>query len=70
MAQLDLRAAVFAQSGKLRTLEGLFELAPSGAQIGEITPLGQFSPEGSGAVKLRPVYPADVAVAKADLGPP
>ena len=42
MAQLDLRKAVFSLSGKLRTLDGPFELDDMGGQIGEITPLGQF----------------------------
>ncbi|MFP5406768.1 MAG: amino acid ABC transporter substrate-binding protein, partial [Gammaproteobacteria bacterium] len=41
MDQLALRKAIFAQSGKLKTLDGTFELDPNGAQIGEITPLGQ-----------------------------
>jgi branched-chain amino acid transport system substrate-binding protein len=42
--QLELRKAIFALSGNLKTLDGTFELDPTGAQIGEITPLGQFIP--------------------------
>jgi branched-chain amino acid transport system substrate-binding protein len=39
MDQLALRKAIFAQSGKLKTLDGDFMLDEHGAQIGEITPL-------------------------------
>ena len=39
--QLDLRKAVFALSGNLKTLDGTFELDANGAQIGEATPIGQ-----------------------------
>ncbi len=39
--QMDIHDAVFALSGKLKTLDGTFELRKDGAQIGEVTPLGQ-----------------------------
>jgi len=64
LAQLDLRKAIFAQSGKLKTLDGSFELDPQGAQIGEITPLGQVIPDGKGGVHLTAIYPPEVANAK------
>ncbi|MEI9982310.1 MAG: amino acid ABC transporter substrate-binding protein [Aliidongia sp.] len=64
LAQLDLRKAVFAQSGKLETLDGHFELDEMGAQIGEITPLGQIIPDGKGGVRIGAIYPHDVATAK------
>jgi len=60
LAQLDLRKAVFALSGKLKTLDGSFELDEMGGQIGEITPLGQIVPDGKDKVKIVPTYPADL----------
>src|SRR5579875_2490974 len=63
MDQLALRKAIFALSGKLHTLDGTFALDETGAQIGEITPLGQLVPEGS-SVKFVTVYPHDVATGK------
>jgi branched-chain amino acid transport system substrate-binding protein len=63
MDQLALRKAIFAQSGKLKTLDGPFELDETGAQIGEITPLGQLVNEG-GHVKFVTVWPHDVATGK------
>lgn len=68
MAQLDLRKAVFGLSGKLRTLDGVFALDETGGQIGEITPLGQFVPDGKGGLKLNVVYPHEVATAKPIIG--
>jgi branched-chain amino acid transport system substrate-binding protein len=64
--QEALRTAVFGLSGKLKTLDGTFAIDEHGAQIGEITPLGQVSPDGKG-VKLTVVYPHDLATGKADL---
>ncbi len=61
MAQLDLRKAVFAQSGKLKTIDGEFQLDETGAQIGEITPLGQLFPDGKGGVKTTVVFPHELA---------
>jgi branched-chain amino acid transport system substrate-binding protein len=62
--QLALRRAIFALSGKLKTIDGVFELDESGAQIGEITPLGQLVPDGSGGIKFVIVYPHEVATGK------
>jgi hypothetical protein len=45
MAQLDLGRAVYALSGKLRTLDGTFALVDMGEQVGEVTPIGQARPE-------------------------
>ena len=67
MDQLALRDAVFAQSGKLTTLNGSFELTPEGAQQGNLMPIGQLQAKGSD-VDLVSVYPADVAQAKPIFG--
>jgi len=62
--QLELRKAVFALSGNLKTLDGTFELDPNGAQIGEITPLGQFLPGDDNHQKLVTVWPHELANGK------
>jgi branched-chain amino acid transport system substrate-binding protein len=62
--QLDLRKAVFALSGKLKTIDGGFELDSTGAQIGEITPLGQFVAGDGDHLKLTTVWPHEVATGK------
>jgi branched-chain amino acid transport system substrate-binding protein len=62
--QLDLRKAIFSLSGKLKTLDGTFELDPTGAQIGEITPLGQLIADEHGHLKFVTVWPHDVATGK------
>jgi branched-chain amino acid transport system substrate-binding protein len=64
MDQLALRKAIFAQSGKLKTIDGTFALDEMGAQIGEITPLGQIVPAGKDELKFVVVYPRDVANGK------
>jgi branched-chain amino acid transport system substrate-binding protein len=64
MDQMALRKAIFAQSGKLKTLDGSFMLDENGAQIGEITPLGQLVSDGQGGVKFVTVYPHDIANGK------
>jgi branched-chain amino acid transport system substrate-binding protein len=61
--QLALRKAIFDLSGKLKTLDGTFELDPTGAQIGEFTPLGQLAAEGE-RVKFVTVWPPTVATGK------
>lgn len=66
LTQENLRKAVFSLSGKLRTLDGAFELDANGAQIGEVTPLGQMKAEGN-HVKINTIWPPDVANAKPDL---
>ena len=62
--QLELRKAVFALSGNLKTLDGTFELDPNGAQIGEITPFGQFLPGDDNHQKLTTVWPHELANGK------
>jgi len=66
--QMAIHDAVFALSGKLKTLDGTFELRKDGAQIGEVTPLGQLQPAGKDDLKLVAVYPPDLANGKAVLG--
>jgi branched-chain amino acid transport system substrate-binding protein len=63
MDQLALRKAAGAISGKLTTLAGTFKINDKGAQIGELTPIGQIQPNGKG-IKLVPVYPQKVAQGK------
>jgi len=60
LKQPALRKAVFAQSGKLDTLDGDFKLNKNGAQIGEIMPIGQLQAR-NGSVQLEPVFPSTVA---------
>jgi branched-chain amino acid transport system substrate-binding protein len=59
--QLELRKAIFAQSGKLKTIAGSFELDSNGAQVGMIPPIGQIVSE-RGSLVLKPLFP--VATAK------
>ena len=66
--QMDIHDAVFALSGQLKTLDGTFELRKDGAQIGEVTPLGQLQPEGKDELNLVAVYPPQMANGKAILG--
>jgi branched-chain amino acid transport system substrate-binding protein len=61
--QLALRKAVFDLSGKLKTLDGTFELDPTGAQIGEATPIGQLIPDND-HLKLTVVWPQTFANGK------
>jgi branched-chain amino acid transport system substrate-binding protein len=62
--QLDLRKAVFNLSGNLKTLNGTFELDPTGAQIGYSTPLGQWIMDDHEHLKLVTVWPRDLADGK------
>ena len=61
--QLALRKAIFGLSGKLRTLDGTFELDATGGQIGEITPLGQLTSK-DGHIHFVTVWPHEVADGK------
>jgi branched-chain amino acid transport system substrate-binding protein len=65
--QMDIHDAVFALSGKLSTLDSTFTLRKDGAQIGEVTPLGQLQPQGK-ELDLVAVYPPEFAKDKAVLG--
>ncbi len=62
--QLELRKAMFSLSGKLKTLDGAFELDATGAQIGEITPLGQLTVDEHDHMKFVTVWPHEVANGK------
>jgi branched-chain amino acid transport system substrate-binding protein len=62
--QLELRKAIFSLSGKLKTLDGTFELDANGGQIGELTPIGQFVPGEGGKPKLIIVWPHELANGK------
>jgi branched-chain amino acid transport system substrate-binding protein len=66
--QLALHDAVFGLSGKLTTLAGPFKLDDTGAQVGEITPLGQVEPDGKGGMKFVVVYPPDLATGQPVIG--
>jgi branched-chain amino acid transport system substrate-binding protein len=66
--QMDIHDAVFALSDKLKTLDGTFVLRKDGAQIGEVTPLGQLQLSGKDDLKLLAVYPPNLANGKAILG--
>lgn len=66
--QMALHYAVFGLSGKLTTLSGPFKLDDTGAQIGELTPLGQVEPDGKGGMKLVVVYPPEFATGKPVIG--
>jgi branched-chain amino acid transport system substrate-binding protein len=61
--QLELRKAIFSFSGKLKTLDGTFELDANGGQIGELTPLGQFTGDDEHP-KLMTVWPHELANGK------
>jgi len=62
--QLELRKVIFGLSGKLKTIDGTFELDETGAQVGEITPLGQIVPDGKDGIKFVTIYPHEVATGK------
>ncbi|HEV2376400.1 MAG TPA: ABC transporter substrate-binding protein [Streptosporangiaceae bacterium] len=57
MSQLGIRAGVTAVNGKLQTLEGTFQVNDTGAQVGELLPVAQAFPTGSGFT-FKIVYPA------------
>jgi branched-chain amino acid transport system substrate-binding protein len=66
--QMAIHKAVFDLSGKLKTLDGTFALNEMGAQVGEITPLGQLQPDGKGGLKLMVVYPPELTNGKPIIG--
>jgi len=66
--QMAIHNAVFDLSDKLKTLVGTFKLDATGAQIGEITPLGQLQPDGKGGLTLVAIYPPEFAKGQAVLG--
>ena len=63
--QLELRKAIVSLSGQLKTIEGEFKLDPAtGAQVGELSALGQLVPGDNDHLKLVTVWPPDVANGK------
>jgi len=62
--QLEVRRAVFSQSGQLKTLCGSFALDEMGGQIGELTPLGQLRMDDHGHLKFISIYPHDTSAGK------
>ena len=66
--QMAIHDAVFGLSGKLKTLDGSFAVNDEGAQVGEITPLGQLQADGKGGLKLVVVYPPDLVNGKPIFG--
>ena len=67
LEQTELRRAIFARSGKLKTLDGTFALDATGGQIGEMTPLGSSLPDEHGHLKLEAVYPNESATASRSI---
>jgi branched-chain amino acid transport system substrate-binding protein len=66
--QLALRKALFSLSGRMVTMAGPFKLDAMGAQTGEITPLGQVEPDGTGRLHLVVVYPRALATGQPVIG--
>ena len=64
-----IRDAVFALSGQLKTLDGTFTLNENGAQIGELTPIGQVQADGAD-VKMKVVFPPEFATGAPVFGKP
>jgi branched-chain amino acid transport system substrate-binding protein len=68
MDQMAIHNAVFGLSGKLNTLDGSFAVNEMGAQVGEITPLGQLQADGKGGLNLIVVYPPELVNGKFIIG--
>lgn len=64
--QLALRHAIGELSGKLKTIDGTFQIDETGAQVGEITPLGQVVPDATSkdGIRFVTVYPPELATGK------
>lgn len=60
LSQTALRNAVASESGKLKTLDGAFQIGSDGAQAGELLPVSQMIP-ANGTTKIGMVYPASKA---------
>ena len=61
--QLELREALVNLSNRVKTLDGAFAVDATGAQVGELTPLGQVI-EDKGQVRFVTVWPKEVATGK------
>jgi branched-chain amino acid transport system substrate-binding protein len=68
LSQLGIHNAVQGLTGNLTTLDGDFKLDDTGAQIGEITPIGQLQADGKGGLNFVVVYPTDMATGKPIFG--
>jgi branched-chain amino acid transport system substrate-binding protein len=66
--QMAIHDAVFSLTGKLTTLDGSFSVNEMGAQVGEITPLGQLQADDKGGLNLVVVYPPDLVTGKPIIG--
>jgi branched-chain amino acid transport system substrate-binding protein len=66
--QMAIHKAVFGLSGQLTTMDGSFALNEMGAQVGEITPLGQLQADGKGGLNLVVVYPPALVNGKPIIG--
>ena len=63
--QLALRKAIVGLSGQLKTIDGAFQLdETTGAQIGEIQPLGQIELDQHEHLKFVTIYPPELATGK------
>lgn len=61
-----VRNAINSFSGKITTVDGLFQVnSSSGMQTGEAPPVGQVVPNGSGGVTVKIVYPSSLATGTA-----
>jgi branched-chain amino acid transport system substrate-binding protein len=49
-------------------MDGTFSVNEMGAQVGEITPLGQLQADGKGGLNLVVVYPPDLVNGKPIIG--
>jgi branched-chain amino acid transport system substrate-binding protein len=58
--QSQFRKAVADFSGKVKTLDGQFQVDASGAQTGEMLPVAQFVPKGTDGIGMNIVYPANL----------
>ncbi len=60
LSQLALRNAVASVSGKLKTIDGSYQINSQGAETGELLPVSQMFPSGS-TTKIEMVYPPSLA---------
>jgi len=68
LSQLSLRDAAASFSGKIFTMDGLYEINGEGAQTGETLPVAQLQPTKSG-LKIVIVYPKSKATGKVHFNP-
>ena len=66
--QLGLRAALNNLSGKLKTIEGTFEINSQGAQIGETLGISELFPATGGGTSIESVFPVTSSSVQIKLG--